>query len=123
MDIPPGFETKLTANKVCKLRKSLFGLKQSPRAPFQRFSNVLKGNCYIQGQYDHTLFAKHSVEGKLTVIIVYVDAIVLTENHTEEMTHVKALLSNEFEMKDLGSFKNKLGCWGASQWIRPWMLM
>lgn len=99
------------------LRKSLYGLKQSPRARFQPFSNVLKGNGYIQGQSNHALFAKHSEEGKLTVIIIYVDDNVLTKNHAEEMmTHVKALLSNEFEMKELGSFKNKIGMLG---WCKP----
>ena len=32
MEIPPDFETQVTINKVCKLKKSLYGLKQSPRA-------------------------------------------------------------------------------------------
>ncbi|KZV33236.1 Cysteine-rich RLK (receptor-like protein kinase) 8 [Dorcoceras hygrometricum] len=86
MDIPPGFESESTVNKVCKLQKALYGLKQSPRAWFHRFT-----------------------EGKLTVIIVYVDDIVLTGNNADEMVHIKALLSKEFEMKDLGHMKYFLG--------------
>lgn len=43
------------------------------------------------------------------ISVVYVDDIVLTENHDEEMTRVKALLANEFEMKDLGQIKYFLG--------------
>ena len=78
MDIPPGFETKHTRGKVCKLHKSLHGLKQSPRAWFDRFTKVLKLDGYIQSQVDHTLFIKHFDHGKVTVLIVYVNDIVLT---------------------------------------------
>lgn len=48
MRIPSGCESKATVNKVCKLKKFLYGLKQSPRAWFHRFTNVLKGNGYQQ---------------------------------------------------------------------------
>lgn len=109
MDIPPGFESNATINKVCKLRKSLYGLKQSPRAWFHKFTSVLKIDGYTQCQSDHTMFVKHSEEGKLTVIIVYVDDIVLTGNNENEMARIKILLSKEFEMKDLGYLKYFLG--------------
>lgn len=81
MEIPPDFEFESTTNKVCRLKKSLYGLKQSPRAWFHRFTTVLKEDGYTQGQADHTLFVKHAEEGKITVLIVYVDDIVLTGNH------------------------------------------
>lgn len=48
MEIPPGFETQTTRNKVCKLRRSLYGLKQSPRAWFERFTKVVKKHGYSQ---------------------------------------------------------------------------
>ena len=41
MSLPPGFEKKLGVNKVCRLKKSLYGLKQSPRAWFERFGKVV----------------------------------------------------------------------------------
>lgn len=109
MDIPPGFEDESTSNKVCKLRKSLYGLKQSPRAWFDRFTNVLKKNGYTQCQADHTLFVKHHPGDKLTALIVYVDDIVLTGNYEEEMNQLRQLLSREFEIKDLGHLKYFLG--------------
>lgn len=55
------------------------------------------------------MFVKHAEEGKITVLIVYVDDIVLTGNHEKEITHVKALLSKEFEMKDHGNLRYFLG--------------
>lgn len=64
ISIPPGFETDATKNKVCRLRKSLYGLKQSLRAWFEWFTKVLKNHNYLQGQADHTLFIKHSTNEK-----------------------------------------------------------
>lgn len=59
MDIAPGFESEATTKKVCKLKKSLYGLKQSPRAWFYRFTKVLKGDVHTQCQSNHTLFETH----------------------------------------------------------------
>ena len=54
-----------------------------------------------QCQANHTLFVKHSTNGRLDIWIVYVDDIVVTGNHEEEISHLKHLLSKEFEIKDL----------------------
>ncbi|GAU31183.1 hypothetical protein TSUD_316080 [Trifolium subterraneum] len=108
MDIPPGFEDRFGSN-VCKLNKSLYGLKQSPRAWFEKFTQSMKKQGYIQGQTDHTLFTKFSQDGKIAVLIVYVDDIVLTGNDTDEMGRVKEKLAVDFEIKDLGSMRYFLG--------------
>ncbi|WJZ84163.1 hypothetical protein VitviT2T_003782 [Vitis vinifera] len=109
MDIPAGLETTTNFNKVYRLRKSLYGLKQSPRAWFERFTKVVKGYRFVQCQSDHTLFVKHFPEGKLTIIIVYVDDIILTGDHEEKIDLLKKLLTKEFEIKDLGNLKYFLG--------------
>jgi Reverse transcriptase (RNA-dependent DNA polymerase) len=46
MEIPPGFDTNQTIGKVCKLKKSLYGLKQSPRVWFDRFRKAMVGTGY-----------------------------------------------------------------------------
>ncbi|RVW43051.1 Retrovirus-related Pol polyprotein from transposon RE1 [Vitis vinifera] len=109
MDIPAGLETTSNFNKVCRLRKSLYGLKQSPRAWFERFTKVVKGYGFVQCQSDHTLFVKHFPEGKLAIIIVYVDDRILTGDHEEKIDLLKKLLTKEFEIKDLGNLKYFLG--------------
>ena len=109
MDIPTGMKMTWNSNQVCRLRKSLYGLKQSPRAWFERFTEAVKGYGFSQCQADHTLFVKHSPEGKLAIIIVYVDDIILTGDHEEEIDSLKVSLTKEFEIKDLGNLKYFLG--------------
>ena len=109
MDLPPGFKEKLEKKKVCGLKKSLYGLKQSPRDWFERFGKVIKLQGYIQSQADHTMFYKHSREGKIVVLIVYVDDIILTGDENLELERLKKTLTREFERKDLGPLIYFLG--------------
>jgi hypothetical protein len=108
MDTPPGFEDKI-GSKVCNLKKSLYGLKISSRAWFEKFTQSMKKQGYIQGQADHTLFTKFSLDGKIVVLIVYVDDIILTVDDIVEMARVKEKLVVDFEIKDLGSMRCFLG--------------
>lgn len=59
MDIPPGYIVPSGDRTVCKLRRTLYGLKQSPRAWFGRFSLAMKKYGFQQSNSDHTLFLKH----------------------------------------------------------------
>lgn len=62
MDLPPGcMITERQNQKVCKLKKSLYGLKQSPRAWFGRFAKVMTTFGYKQCNSDHTLFLKNNM--------------------------------------------------------------
>lgn len=81
MEAPPSFTEKFRF-KVCRLKRSLYVLKQSPRAQFEGFTKFMKSQGYNQEQTDHTLFTKISTKGKLLVLIVYVDDIILTEDDT-----------------------------------------
>jgi hypothetical protein len=108
MEIPLGFNSKETEGKVCRLRKSLYGLKQSPRAWFGRFRKEICSMGYQQSNADHTLFFKHC-HGKIMLLVVYVDDIVITGNDEEEMLCLKKILSRSFEVKDLGNLHYFLG--------------
>ncbi|KAH9685014.1 protein kinase domain-containing protein [Citrus sinensis] len=109
MDLPPGCSGPERLNqKVCKLKKSLYGLKQSPRAWFGKFTKAMVRFGYNQSNSDHTLFIKKR-QGKITALIVYVDDMVVTGNDEEETEALQKYLSREFEMKDLGALKYFLG--------------
>lgn len=101
MEIPTWFDDKNTQGKVCRLKKALYGLKQSPKAWFEQFSKGMTSFGYRQSNVDHTLFIRH-YKGKIILLIVYVDDNMVTEDETEEMSQLKNLLAQEFEIKDLG---------------------
>ena len=100
MKLPSRFDGQ-GCSIVYRLKKSLYGLKQSPRAWFERFSKVLISEGYTQGQSDDTMFFKHK-NGKRTILIVYVGDIVLTGDDLEEIGKIKHALVEEFEVKDQG---------------------
>ncbi|KAK4260610.1 hypothetical protein QN277_003703 [Acacia crassicarpa] len=106
MEIPDG--VLAPNNSVCKLNKSLYGLKQSPRAWFSRFTKAVKELGYTQGQADDTLFIKR-VNDRVTILVVYVDDIIITGNDEESITLLKQDLSAEFQVKDLGQMRYFLG--------------
>ncbi|KAJ9550922.1 hypothetical protein OSB04_014967 [Centaurea solstitialis] len=108
MDIPPGFDTNQTMGKVCKLKKSLYGLKQSPRAWFDRFRRAMVSMGYRQTNGDHTLFFQHN-RGHTTMLAVYVDDMIITGDDEREIAQLKMRLAKEFEVKDLGLLKYFLG--------------
>ena len=109
MELPPRFFDDQGNKKVYKLNKSIYGLKQSPRAWFGRFSQVLRRHGYSQGHADHTMFYKHSVDGKIVILIVYIDDIIFTRDDIDGMEKLKRVLANEFEVKDLGFLRYFLG--------------
>ena len=73
MSPPPGYILSKNSSDVCHTKKSLYGLKQSPRAWFGKFSKTMLSPGYFQSEGDHTLFIKHGAEGKVAIFIVYVD--------------------------------------------------
>ncbi|TYK24437.1 reverse transcriptase [Cucumis melo var. makuwa] len=70
-----------------------------------RFTTFVKSQGYIQGHSDHTLFTKASKTGKIAILIVYVDDIVLTGDDQTKISLLKQRMGDEFEIKDLGNLK------------------
>lgn len=64
---------------------------------------------YKQSYGDHTLFFKHSQQGKLVVLLVYADDIVISGDDLADKQLLKVKLAAEFEIKDLGKLKYFLG--------------
>ena len=64
---------------------------------------------YLQSQADHTLFYKHSTMGKIAILIVHVDDIILTCDDVGELKVLKKFLARKFEIKDLGALRYFFG--------------
>lgn len=107
MKMPPGFYGD-SPTKVCKLRKSLYGLKQTPRCWFAKLSDALKRFGFKQSYFDYSLFTIIK-GGRSLRVLVYVDDLILVSNDMNMLTKFKAYLSDCFKMKDRGKAKYFLG--------------
>nr|GEU90822.1 cysteine-rich RLK (receptor-like protein kinase) 8 [Tanacetum cinerariifolium] len=98
-DVPA--EKALDPSLVCKLKKSLYGLKQAPRQWFHKLSTALIEFGYTQSKTDYSLFVKKK-DQSFTVVLVYVDNLLITGNDEAQICSIKSQLSFVFHMKDLG---------------------
>ena len=109
MEQSPGFFAQGKFSLVCKLRRSLYGLKQSPRAWFSRFSSMVAKFGMIQSTTDHSVFYHHTSIGHCIYLIVYVDEIVNISSNQYGIQKLKQHLFIHFQTKDLGKLKYFLG--------------
>lgn len=107
MQLPPGLKPS-KPNQVCKLLKSIYGLKQSSRQWFSSLSTFLICDGFVQSTSDYSLFTKQS-NSSFTAILVYVDDLILAGNHIHVLNNIKATLNSKFKIKDLGNLKFFLG--------------
>ena len=109
MKQPEGFEVKGTENHVCRLERSLYGLKQSPRQWYKRFDSFMVTHDFTRSSYDSCVYFKKLVDGSLIYLVLYVDDMLVACNNLIEVEKLKRLLASEFDMKDLGDAKKILG--------------
>lgn len=96
------------AFRVCKLHKSLYGLRQAPRCWFLKLSTALKEYGFVQSYSDYSLFTYRKLEVHLS-ILVYVDDLLISGSDSSAITELKKYLGRCFHMKDLGALKYFLG--------------
>jgi hypothetical protein len=93
---------------VCHLCKSLYEVKQAPRAWYSRFATYLTTLGFIEAKLDTSLFIFH--RGSDTVyLLLYVDDIILTTSSTELLRRTISTLQWEFSMKVLGPLHHLFG--------------
>ena len=105
---PEGFVDPKNARKVCKLQKSIYGLKQASRSWNLCFDEVVKEFGFIKNEEEPCLYKKTSGSA-LVFLILYVDDILLIGNDIPMLESVKASLKIRFSMKDLGEAAYILG--------------
>ena len=97
---PKGFETFDRESYVCRLKQEMYGMKQEPHAWYTRFNNFFTRLGFTKSEVDANLY-HIVVEGKLLIILLYVDDLILTGDENL-VKSCKEDLAREFEMKDLG---------------------
>eukprot|EP00253_Pinus_taeda_P030122 PITA_30122 len=104
---PKGFEIFSSESHVCRLKRALYGLKQAPRAWYTWIDNYFTGLGFSKSEADPNRY-QIVVEGKLLIIVIYVDDLILTGDELLILS-CKEDLAREFEMKDLGLLHYFLG--------------
>ncbi|WZY94094.1 hypothetical protein YC2023_066423 [Brassica napus] len=105
---PPGLEHLVKPGNVLRLKKAIYGLKQSPRAWYRKLSTTLNGRGFRKSELDHTLFTLVGPSG-IIVILVYVDDLIITGSDKAGIKATKEFLRSVFDIKDLGEMKYFLG--------------
>ena len=111
MEQPPGFVAQGEIGKVCHLRKSLYGLKQSLHAWFGKFSQAVEEFGMQKSKSDHSVFYRNSSLG-IILLVMYVDDIVITGSDSKGISSessLKSFLHNQFQTKGLRNAKILFG--------------
>ena len=106
---PEGFVESGKENLVCRLKHSIYGLKQSPRCWNHTLDSKLKEMGFEQTASDSCLYVHANSEREMFVVAVYVDDIILGGKNESILCQVKQELSTKFDMKDLGPLHHFLG--------------
>jgi histone deacetylase 1/2 len=105
---PTGFHDPARPNDVCLLSRSLYGLRQAPRAWFNRFVDYVLTLGFAQSRADPSLFVRR--DGTATAyLLLYVDDIILSASSTALLQDIIAHLKTEFAIKDMGPLHFFLG--------------
>jgi hypothetical protein len=97
-----GFVVKRKKELVCKMKISLYGLKQSPRMLYQKFNTYILSLGFVKIKFDHCIYSKDK-GGCLIYVALYVDDMFLIGNNMDAIKEVKKHLSSKFNMKDRGA--------------------
>ncbi|KAL0420261.1 UNVERIFIED_CONTAM: Retrovirus-related Pol polyprotein from transposon RE2 [Sesamum latifolium] len=108
MNQPEGFTAIGEEQKVCHLQRSIYGLKQASRSWNTCFDEVIPGYNFIKNDYDPCIYKKVS-GSSVAYLVLYVDDILLIENDVKMLGDIKAWLSTQFSMKDIGEASYILG--------------
>ena len=108
MDQPEGFSIKGKEHLACKLKKSIYGLKQASRQWYLKFHNTITPFGFKENTVDRCIYLKVS-GSKFIFLILYVDDILLATSDLGLLRETKKFLSMNFEMKDMGEASYVIG--------------
>ena len=104
----PGFVAQGEIGKVCRIQKSLYGLKHSPHAWFGKFSQAIEELRMQKSKSYHSIFYRNS-SSSIIILVVYVDDIVIIRSDFKGISSLKSFLQSQFQTKDLRMLRYILG--------------
>jgi len=108
MTQPAGFKAAGKENLVCKLKKSLYELKQSSRQWYKRFDSFMHVKNYTRSKYDPCVYYNKLPSGEYIYLLLYIDDMPIASKSRSTINRLKKQLSSEFEMTDLVEVKKVL---------------
>lgn len=108
MKQPEGFFSSDGEHLVCKLKKSIYGLKQASRQWYLKFHEVISSFSFVENVMDQCIYQKVS-GSKIYFLVLYMDDILLATNDRGLLYEVKQFLSKSFDMKDMGEASYVIG--------------
>ena len=105
---PHGYEVKWKEKLVCRLKKSLYGLKQGPRQWYLKFDKFMSEQGYTRCHFRHCVYIKTKNDGSYIILLIYLDDMLVAGSNMQEINVLKKKLANSFSMKDLGAAKQIL---------------
>ena len=108
MEQPPCYISRDHPHYVCKLVKSLYGLKQSPRQWYERFTTCMSNLGYTRFQSDPNVYSRHG-PNVILLLAIYVDDILILCNSNDVLLNAKKELHASFSMQDMGALHYCLG--------------
>jgi len=106
MEVPEGVRENTEPGFACLLFKAIYGLRQSPRAWYQKIHTFFIGHQFLRSTQDYGLYINYE---RKVIVLVYGDDLVLGAAHLEDIPWIKGALSKAFEMTDLDQLKVFLG--------------
>lgn len=94
---------------VCQMKRSLYGLKQSPRNWNQVIDAWLTDYGLTASSADPCVYFRRSTTGSLMIVLLWVDDLIICGNDASEIDHFKTTISRRFDMKDMGELSSVLG--------------
>uniref|UniRef100_A0AAV1U852 Reverse transcriptase Ty1/copia-type domain-containing protein n=1 Tax=Peronospora matthiolae TaxID=2874970 RepID=A0AAV1U852_9STRA len=108
MDQPAGYLDEKQPDYVCKLKRSLYGLKQSPRMWNQTIDGFMITMGFNKCELEHFIYIKRD-DQDMILVVLYVDDLILSSSNNDILKSTKMALSTRFEMTGLGELSYFLG--------------
>ena len=105
MEQPEGFKVKGKEELVCKLKKSLYRLKQAPRQWYKKFDSFIENHSFSKTMSDYCVFVKKFSDNDFIILLLYVDDMLIIGKDASKINNMKREFRKSFAIKDLGSTK------------------